>query len=308
MRVDAVLTQDIQCVFCIEGHIAVMFIATPPGVAYAPEDRDHAIETTGFGAREACDDRPVILHLGVYLINVEPFAVSSRHQINRQYSCWPQRARQLAQRLGDIAARVQVVEHVSCRHDGIGLGQRTINTCRQAGWQAHYSEGGSACVVASQLDHRRRGIDAMHRKTRRQQLAGEQAAAASNVENSGASRQAAVAQELHDTGAGSPDMVRVAGVVDPREVRSVIGVARHRYTLYAASRISKRPHGQRWNISCETMRWFSSLRRASSSRLLSIAALSQRLREARGADGTGCKTRKGQGRGKAACRQKIAEG
>jgi hypothetical protein len=37
----------------------------------------------------------------------------------------------------------------------------------------------------------------MHGKTRREQLTGEQTAAAANVEHAGARRQAAVAQELH---------------------------------------------------------------------------------------------------------------
>jgi hypothetical protein len=40
MRVDAIVTQDIQCVFRSEGQIAVMFIAAPPAIAHAPEDRD----------------------------------------------------------------------------------------------------------------------------------------------------------------------------------------------------------------------------------------------------------------------------
>ena len=80
----------------------------------------------------------------------------------------------------------------------------------------------------------------MHGKTCDEQLAGQQAAAAANVEHAGAGRQAAVAQELHDARARSLDMARVAGVVDPRKVASVIGVAGHPHTLCAASRISKR--------------------------------------------------------------------
>jgi hypothetical protein len=40
MRVDAVVTQYIQRVSCIEDQVAVMFVAAPPAVAHAPEDRD----------------------------------------------------------------------------------------------------------------------------------------------------------------------------------------------------------------------------------------------------------------------------
>jgi len=40
MRVDSIVTPDLQCVFRIEGQIAVMFIGAPPAVAHALEDRD----------------------------------------------------------------------------------------------------------------------------------------------------------------------------------------------------------------------------------------------------------------------------
>jgi hypothetical protein len=62
------------------------------------------------------------------------------------------------------------------------------------------------------------------------QRARQQAAAAADVEYTGAGTEAGTAQQPDDAGSDLFDMLSIAGVVDPREIALVIGIDGHAAT------------------------------------------------------------------------------